>query len=399
MVIILLSLTLTLEDAIERMLKVSESSKILILKMSTEQKINSYNYSSLLPSADGSFSYSKNFPMKTENYNINFSGSQNLSIYNFLQGIEAYYNNNKSEYNYYYNLNELIYNTISLYLNCYTSGKLLEVRKKAVERSSYYKSRVDEMFKLGSASKADQLKAEVSSLQSQLELIKAEKTYKELTAQLKSLLNIEDDIELEPPIPDFESEPIEIVKEKILKNNLELIALRNSVISMRLKLAENISQYLPSIYLRGSYGYSGYEFPNSKEEWDKRDSYSYSINLSIPLFSGFKRINNSLVQKMQLDLEELNLKKKEKDVLLDIENAYNSYLESKKMLEISEKNVLVSTESMEATKLRFEMGEASIIELLSAEEDLLNAHYNLELAMKEYLLSIYKIKKLEGRIM
>ncbi len=399
MVLIFFSITLTLEEAIERMLKVSESSMILNYKMRVEQKVNSYNWSSLLPSIESNLSYSKMYPTKNESYSIGLSGSQNLSIYNFLQGVEAYYNNNESEFNYYYNLNELIYNTITLYLNCYTAEKLLEVRKKAVERSEYYKSKVDEMFKLGSASRADLLKAEVSNLQAQLEYIKAEKTQKELISQFKSLLDINEDVELSLPTPDIFIDSLNVFKDKVLKDNFELIAMRNSIASMRLKLAENITQYLPSIYLRGNYGYSGSEFPDSKEEWDLKDSYSIGFGLSMPIFAGFKRINNTIVQKMQLDIEVLNLKKKEKDILLEIENSYNNYLESRKMLEISEKNVLVATESMEATRLRFEMGEASIIELLSSEEDLLNAHYNLELAMKEYLLSIYKIKKIEGRIM
>lgn len=399
MVLMIFSLTITLEDAIERMLEVSESSRILMYKMRSEQKVNSYSFSSLLPSIESNLSYSKIYPSKNESYSINFSGSENLSIYNFLQGIEAYYNNNKSECNYYYNLNELIYNIITLYLNCYTAEKLLEVRKKAVERSEYYKSKVEEMFKLGSASRADLLKAEVSNLQAQLEYIKAEKTNKELITQFKSTLDINEDVELIPPTPDFEIESLNVFKDKVLKDNFELNAMRNSVSSMRLKLMQNITQYLPSIYLRASYGYSGKGFPESKEDWDAKDSYSVGFGLSMPIFTGFKRVNTTIVQKMQLDIEVLNLKKKEKDILLEIENSYNGYLESKKMLEISEKNVIVATESMEATRLRFEMGEASIIELLSSEEDLLNAHYNLELARKECLLSIYKIKKIEGRIM
>lgn len=399
MVVLIFSITLTLEDAIDRMLKVSESSKILLYKMRSEQKINSYNWSSLLPSIESDLSYLKNYPAKTENYSISFSGSDNLSIYNFLQGAEAFFNNNESEYNYYNSLNELIYNTVSLYLNCLNASKLLEVRKKAVERAEYYKSKVEEMFRLGSASRADLLKAEVSNLQAQLEYIKAEKSYNEFLTQLKGILEIDEEIEMVPPTPDFEMESLSVLKSKILNENLEIIGLKNSITSLRLKLAENITQYMPSLYLNGRYGYSGNKLPDSKDEWDIRDSYSIGFSLSLPIFAGFKRINNTLVQKMQLDIEILNLKKKEKDLLVEIENAYNNYIESKKLLEISEKNILVSTESMEATKLRFEMGEASIIELLSSEEDLLNAHYNLELSMKDYLLSIYKIKKLEGRMM
>jgi len=400
MVLIFLSLTLTLEDAIDRMLKVSETSKILLYKMKTEQKINSYNYSNLLPSLEFNYSYSKIFPSKRESYSVNFSNSENLSLWNFLEGVETYFLNNESEFNYYNSLNEIIYNTITLYLNCYTARKMLDVRSKALERSNNYKSKIEEMFKLGLSSKADLLKAEVSNLQAQLEFIKAEKNMKEFFAQLRSLLDLKDEeIELVLPSLDFTLDSFDILKEKILRENYEIISIKNKIASLRLKLAENISQYIPSFYLKGSYGYSGAKFPETKEEWDANDSYSINFSLSMPLFSGFKRVNNTIVQKMQLDMEILNLKKKEKDLVIELENAFNSYIESKKLLEIAEKNVQVSNESMEATKLRFEMGEASVIELLSSEEDLLNAQFNLENALKDYILSIYKIKKLEGRMM
>ncbi len=54
--------------------------------------------------------------------------------------------------------------------------------------------------------------------------------------------------------------------------------------------------------------------------------------------------------------------------------------------------------SKEKAEERYRLGEASIIELLSAEEDLLQAQYSSTQALFDYYISIYKIKQLMGRM-
>ena len=59
------------------------------------------------------------------------------------------------------------------------------------------------------------------------------------------------------------------------------------------------------------------------------------------------------------------------------------------------KSLLLSKEKAEE---RYHFSEASIIKLLSAEEDLLQAQYSSTQALFDYYISIYKIKQLMGRM-
>jgi outer membrane protein TolC len=55
-----------------------------------------------------------------------------------------------------------------------------------------------------------------------------------------------------------------------------------------------------------------------------------------------------------------------------------------------------ATESHQATSERYNLGEASIIEFLEAEEDLLEAQYSMTEARFDWYLSVYKLKRLMG---
>ena len=400
MVILLFSMVLTLDDALLKLKEQSIDASIYLLQMKQQQKTYSSGYSSLLPSLTSSASKTTSYPGGLKTYSMRFSLNQDLSVNSWINGINTHFKNNQVYYSYLDNLSSLMLTCVNYYMEAYTTKRLLNVRETEVKRTKYYKDKIEEMKNLGSASRADLLKAEVSWYQAQIDLETAKKSYREAVLNLKHLLRIDlaDSLELSAPIPQIEEFSLDSLKKIAYRERPDIRALREEVRTLKIELVSNITSYLPSINFSSSYGYSGSDIPGTREEWDTNDSYSFTLSLSMPIFSGFNRVNNTIIKKMNLSMAELELEKKKSQIDIEVEDAYYSLKEAKNMLKLAEKSVELARESAEASRLRYELGEASIIELLSGEEDLLNAEYSYENAVKQYIISIYKLKRAIGRL-
>ena len=398
--LILFSFLLTLDDALTRLKEQSYDASLYLIQMKIQQKTYSMGYSNLFPSMSSSGSKTTSYPGGYDTYSIRFSLDQNLSIDNWLNGVNTHFKNSETYYTYLDNLSNLMLTAVNDYMDAYVTKRLLDVRKKALKRTGYYKEKIYEMLKLGSASKADLLKAEVSWYQAQIDLERARKAYREALLTLKYLLKIDtsDSLELTAPIPETKALPLDTLKSIAYRERPDIRALHEKLVSLRIELASNLSSYLPSINFSGNYGYTGSDIPETKDEWDAGDSYSFTLSLSLPLFSGFNRVNNTIIKKLQIQMAEFELEKKKNQIDIEVEDAYYSLKEAEKMLKLARKNLELAKESSEASRLRYELGEASIIELLSGEEDLLNAEYSYESAVKDYIVSIYRLKKVIGRL-
>jgi len=143
--------------------------------------------------------------------------------------------------------------------------------------------------------------------------------------------------------------------------------------------------------------HTGDEFPSSST---LRDSYDYSIGLSItvPIFTGFSRFNTYTINRLKKDLADINLQDRERELTVAVEDGYLSYQETEEKLDLAEATLEFARESHDATNERYTLGEASIIEFLEAEEDLLEAEYSLTQARFDWYLSVYKIKRLTGEL-
>ena len=398
--LILFSFLLTLDDALTRLKEQSYDASLYLIQMKIQQKTYSMGYSNLFPSMSSSGSKTTSYPGGYDTYSIRFSLDQNLSIDNWLNGVNTHFKNSETYYTYLDNLSNLMLTAVNDYMDAYVTKRLLDVRKKALKRTGYYREKIDEMLKLGSASRADLLKAEVSWYQAQIDLERARKAYREALLTLKYLLKIDtsDSLELTAPIPETKALPLDTLKSIAYRERPDIRALHEKLVSLRIELASNLSSYLPSINFSGNYGYTGSDIPETKDEWDAGDSYSFTLSLSLPLFSGFNRVNNTIIKKLQIQMAEFELEKKKNQIDIEVEDAYYSLKEAEKMLKLARKNLELAKESSEASRLRYELGEASIIELLSGEEDLLNAEYSYESAVKDYIVSIYRLKKVIGRL-
>jgi outer membrane protein len=403
---ILLFLNLTLEEAIEMGLRESPNYLQAKKQFMITQKTNASAYSALLPSASAGYVEARTrsrldgveiYDSVDSYYNVRMEWD--LTPGDFFNAFSAHYGNSSAYYSFMDTRNQTIYEIISQYLNTLKLEKLLESRETAVRRTENNLELIEEKKRLGSASNAEVLQGKVNNLQAQYDLMETEKNRKVYLLRLKKLIGFEarDSILLEEPRCDFKIPE----KDSILLLAMDSDPLRNEYSSQVKKARYDFTNTSMNSLFTVSFGaLYQYQDPRSPSSSLLHDNYDYSIgfSISIPLFTGFSRVNDMLIAELRVDLAELKLKEREKELRISVEEDYMLYEEAGKKLQLAETTLSFAEESHKAASERYRLGESSMIELLGAEEDLLRAQYSLTEARFDWYLSLYRLKRLMGRL-
>jgi outer membrane protein TolC len=280
--------------------------------------------------------------------------------------------------------------------------KLHEVSQTRMRESEKNLEKTEQLYALGSASRAGLLKAKVNLLESRLELTKAEKNVDLAQSNLLVTLGmaLSEDIEVkeDSAIDSEEVPPLESVLELAHLHSPEL---RRAEASMRLaktNLYASYGSYLPKLSLSASYGYEGNRLMPIRESWDTgRKDWRLGLDISLPIFTGFQRILTTNKAKAEFRSAEYYRKIVERNLALDLKNCYLGIKESGERLKLAEETLELAGESYEAAKERYDLGSAPILELIDAELSLVKAESARIEALYDYRLGIERLKTIVGR--
>lgn len=166
----------------------------------------------------------------------------------------------------------------------------------------------------------------------------------------------------------------------------------------QLDLKRYKSQYLPSL---AAFGSGSYQFQNNefKQLYEKSfPSVVVGLQLNVPIFSGgqkHQKVKQAqfAVQKSQNDL--FNAKN---SINLDIQNSITNYTNSLNSLESQQRNLDLANEVLRVSKIKYEQGVGSSIEVTQAQTSLKEAENNYINALYNALVSKVDTEKATGLI-
>jgi outer membrane protein TolC len=404
--LVLFAVNLSLEEAIEMGMRENPTYLQAKKEFMIRQKTNASVYSEMLPQVSGNYVESRTrsrfegeelFDSTNNYYNVKIEWD--LTPGDFFDVFASHYDNNSAHFSFMDIRNETIYNIIYQYLNTLKLEKLFKSRETAVKRTENNLELIEEKKQLGSASQAEVLQGKVSNLQAQSDLMETKKNRRVYLLRLKKLVGFDakDSLVLEEPEIDFKIPD----KDSVLILSMEKDPLLNEYSSdlknARFDFASSSLSNLFTVSFGAVYQYQDEAAPNMDI---LRDNYDYSIgfSISIPIFTGFSRINNMIVSEMKVDLAELRFKEREKELRIAVEEGYMLFEEAEQRLELAKTTLNFAEENYKAASERYRLGESTMIELLGAEESLLEAQYSLTEARFDWYLSLYRLKRLMGRL-
>lgn len=305
--------------------------------------------------------------------------------------------------------NEIEQTITQTYVQILYAAESVKVNESTLALSQAQYERGKELFAAGSISKADlaQLEAQVST--DKYQLVTAQATLQDYKLQLKQLLELDGESEMNLYIPTLGTENVlaplptktDVYRSAlVLRPEIEAGKLNIQTSDLDIKIAR--AGYLPTLSLSAGIGTShanGNDFTFSeqvKQNWNN----SLGFTVSVPIFSN--RQTKSAVEKakIQKQTSELDLLDDQKTLYKTIETLWLDANSAQQRYAAATEKLKSTQTSYELIQEQFNLGMKNTVELLteksnllSAQQETLQAKYMAILNMQ--LLKFYQGEKIE----
>jgi outer membrane protein len=260
------------------------------------------------------------------------------------------------------------------YYDILASQSLLNVFHENLMTADENLQMIQTMYKLGTKTESDVLKAEVQKGTIENQLIGEEL---DLIKQKRSLAILMG----RSPDQDFAIEEIDIdqinipdlaeARSLLLKNSPEYQSMLKSLKGEQISLQVAKEAYLPS--LSAGYNYSktwtGATSSNGSGAWN--------ISANIGLFDGFSKKQNVQKSKLNVKSAEIGLQAKEQELLSTLLTYYSSLDNYNKVIALQEKTLESARKNYELVTRQYELGMATMLEQTTAQVSVLEAQTDL----------------------
>lgn len=279
--------------------------------------------------------------------------------------------------------------------NYYEVARLSEIKKVNEEAITISLDRYNRALlrtDLGSGSRLDLLNAEVSL---NADSVNYFRTVTDLENAKRSLMVA---VSLEPTT-DFAVDTtlffqsgllLEDLKRSALEQNSALAIARTNEKATNYALKASEGRYLPQVTVGGSYNYNA---QNNEANFTRNlqiDGFGLTAGLRWDLFTGQQR--QTAVRNAKLDLanNQEALEDTRKQIIRDLENAYNTYINALYVMNKEERNVQTNKLNFERTEELFNLGQLNGTQFREAQLNLVQSESNYSNA--RYLAKIAEVE-------
>ncbi|GAB2830971.1 TolC family protein [Ferruginibacter profundus] len=284
----------------------------------------------------------------------------------------------------------VIMNTINACINLFKAREAISLVKENLEQSNQRVKDLSNLEKNGLLARNDLLKAELQSSNIELTLLDAESNYRLACVNMNLMMGLPEQTDLVPDknglalpesvktIDEYEQDALQN------RNDIAAIAIRKKAADLNIKTIK--TDYYPSVAFTG--GYVAADIP-------KFLSITNAVNVGIGV-----KYNLSSLWKTKTKIQSAEAKVRQvqasqeilgDNIRLQINQAYQGYLVSRKKIEVLEKSVLQATENYRITKNKYDNSLATTTELLDADVALLQSKLSVTNAKADSFLAYNKI--------
>jgi outer membrane protein TolC len=277
---------------------------------------------------------------------------------------------------------------------------LYDVQTDAVGVSLQQLKMAKARYDLGAASLSDYLKAKVQLGNDSLTLITNENNVKLAEATLNSLLGLDVNTPLEINARlEYTKLDADVEQEtrKALESHPQIDKARMGLNQSNSSLTLARSSNYPSISFFGDYSWSDIAFPKSSSEWKQFASWDIGLRLSLSIFDGFLTTSQVRSAKAQVRLNNDNLEQSKRDLALAIKQADLSVKEAERKIQLTADALTSAEEDLKLTQEKYNLGAASILDLLNANVSYKTAKNNQVQALYDYNLAVAQFEKATAR--
>lgn len=287
------------------------------------------------------------------------------------------------------------------YLTVLRNKQVVEIRKENLSLGKAQLEQLKAAVEIGTNQIGVVFTQEAEIGNRELEVVTAENTYNISKAQLLSTMGLSPDLEAEFIDPSIQNEiqksEIPTFRQKIgskdkaietslqQRLNLKVADLNKEVANTNLTASR--SGYLPSISASGGWSWSNSEL----NSFGLLGRSFVGVNLSIPIFDQFQ--TNSRIQSAELTIKQRDIEKEQavQAVKTEVQTTLLNLDAAEKQLEITDKTVISSEVNNKIITERFGNGLATIIDILTANNQLVTSKITKTTAVYNYIDAQFQV--------
>ena len=296
---------------------------------------------------------------------------------------------------------DLIYSVKLTYYAYLASVENVDVQKEAVKRSEEQLKLIQSRYDLGSASLSDVLKQKVQFGNDQLTLLTAKNSVVTNKASLAYTIGLDPNAEHDFSRDYSVNEYFGTLEDAIsfgLEHEPGYLSTQKGLIAAKKSVCAARSEYLPKLSASASYTkFNGTQaFPTVFDYSSTTTRYGFNISWSV--FDGFLRERSVTSAKISRNNAMAQVSETKNFLAREIKTAYYGIEQQKQSKEIAQTNVEAANEDLKITQEKYNLGAATILDLLNAQVSLKSAQVSLIRADFDLNLAIAKLENAMGKM-
>lgn len=230
----------------------------------------------------------------------------------------------------------------------------------------------------------------------------AYESIREITGQYPQTLAALDTETFSPSNP----APEDVMKwvKKAENSNLSLLEsmVQVEIAEQQIKLQQ--SGHYPTVSLQASYSTNDTdndtetELPNETNDPGRLDSQSIGLNVSVPIFSGFRTSAEVSQARDNYVASSQQMVQTRRQIEREVRNAYYEVSASIASISAFQQSVVSAESALKATEAGFEVGTRTIVDVLNSTQNLYNAKRNLSEARYGYIRQMLRLEQAAGQL-
>ncbi len=202
---------------------------------------------------------------------------------------------------------------------------------------------------------------------------------------------VADDLDLAPALPSLPE-----VQTLAAKGNPDLMAATSTVAAANSEVWAARSGHFPTLTTDYWYGIDSNHFALRNPDMTKNLGYAAQATLEIPIWSW--GATQSKVKQAQLnrDRSKVELAFTQRQLAANLQQFYHEAASSKSQLALLQQSFELASESLRLTTLRYQSGEATVLEVVDAQNTLAQAHDAYDDAQARYRIAITELQTVTG---
>jgi outer membrane protein TolC len=296
---------------------------------------------------------------------------------------------------------ELIFNVSSMFFSILAQKRVVESLDFSRQVLQEHLKRVDALVAAQKAAEVDRLRTKVRLADIEQRLVREENV---LAIQRRAWVNLlgltptgsgadeppfpkgELTSKQENAVPDFNS-ALALAWEK----RDDYLAARSALEAQARKVDVARAGHWPTVYLVGSYGERWAVGPTSGLGDETDDIGRIGIVAEIPIYEGGRVDAKVAEQRAKLAAARERLRKLELQIRLDVETALLNIQSSQQRIEAIKTAVEQADESLRIEREKYDLGKGAIVDVLDAQDALLESQTNYYLALADYNVAVAQL--------